>query len=181
MRDEAALSAALRRERAVVLLALFLVAAIAWTWLVLESRAMSGMTVSGTAGMADMGGMADMPGMEDMDMGSMPPPSPGPAPWSIALAAYLFAMWFVMMIGMMTPSVAPVIHLYLGVARRARHDGHSFASGLWFFSGYLVAWAGFSLLAAALQWTLQSSSLMSAAMQTSSRLLGAALLLLAGI
>jgi len=50
-----------------------------------------------------------------------------------------------------------------------------------FASGYLVAWAGFSLAATALQWALDRAGLMTMAMASASDWLGATLLIAAGI
>ena len=54
-------------------------------------------------------------------------------------------MWAVMMIGMMTPSVAPMILIYARVGRQAAVQDKPFASSGWFVAGYLIAWTLFSL------------------------------------
>jgi predicted metal-binding membrane protein len=107
--------------------------------------------------------------------------SPSYAPWTATLAIYLFVMWFVMMIGMMTPSAAPMVLIYVGVARQAASRGHRFASASWFFGGYLAAWGMFALLATLAQWWLESSALMTPAMQAASKPLGAVVLIGAGL
>lgn len=160
------LATALRRERAVVLVALLLVAALAWGWVLQEAARMSAM---------------DMPSMQGMRMSHMQMMSPAWAPWTATLAAYLFIMWLVMMIGMMTPSAAPMVLTYMGVARQAATRGHRFAPAAWFFSGYLLAWAAFSLLATFAQWWLESSAMMTPTMQAASTWLGAGVLIAAGI
>jgi predicted metal-binding membrane protein len=163
---EAALASLLRRERSIALAAMLAIAALAWIWVVREAARMGGMV------------MLDMDGMRMSYMQMM---SPQLAPWSLTLASYLFCMWFVMMIGMMTPSVAPMVLLYLGVARHAAGSGQRFASSGWFFGGYLLAWAAFALLATGAQWWLESRELMTPTMQAASRPLGAAVLIAAGI
>jgi predicted metal-binding membrane protein len=60
----------------------------------------------------------------------------------------VFAMWFVMMAAMMLPAAAPAILLYGRVAAR---QVPAVAPSSQFATGYLVAWAGFSLVAAAVQ------------------------------
>lgn len=65
-------------------------------------------------------------------------------------AAVTFAMWFVMMIGMMVPSVAPTILLY----RRTQRHWRPEAAGAYtaaFTGGYLAAWLAFSIAATWLQ------------------------------
>ena len=111
-------------------------------------------------GMSDM---AAMPGM-DMTFHFLP----------------MFAMWTVMMIGMMTPAVAPMILIYTQVARR--HTGVTpFSSAFWFAGGYLLAWAGFSLLATCTQWGLEKVALLSPMMASSSHLFAGLLLIAAGL
>ena len=75
-------------------------------------------------------------------MGLMMPAS---APWKPIEFAFVFAMWAVMMIGMMTPSAAPMILIYARVGRQAANEGKPFAATAWFAAGYFLAWTGFSL------------------------------------
>src|SRR5256885_1314059 len=72
----------------------------------------------------------------------------------------IFWMWFVMMAGMMIPSVTPMVLTHAVVMRRrSKRDAPFVSSGL-FLSGYLAAWSGFSLVAALAQWALHRSSLL---------------------
>ena len=101
-------------------------------------------------------------------------------PWNAADLFFTFAMWAVMMVGMMTPSVAPVTLLLAGMHRSRsaqRAPGVVFA----FSAGYLLVWAAFSAGAALAQWALHEAALMSPAMRTSSARLGAAILIAAGV
>lgn len=91
----------------------------------------------------------------------------------------LFAMWAVMMAGMMIPPEVPVL-LRLARARRERSGRSPLSSTTAFLAGYLVPWTVFSLAAAALQALLQARGLMDPGMATTSRGLAAALLLAAG-
>ena len=166
MSGDEALSTALRRERAIALTALLVIATMAWLWLLREAQRMSGM---------------DMSSMGGMRMSYLQMLSPAYAPWTWTLGTYLFCMWFVMMIGMMTPSAAPMVLLYLGVSRHAVRTGHRFTSAGWFFGGYLIAWAAFSLIATLAHWWLESVALMTPMMRTASRPLGATVLIAAGI
>jgi predicted metal-binding membrane protein len=90
-------------------------------------------------------------------------------------------MWIVMMIAMMIPSVAPVILLFAGVSRRRRVQGVPAAPVSAFILGYLLAWAGYAVLAALIQSTLHSAALLSPAMASRSPLLGGGILMLAGV
>jgi predicted metal-binding membrane protein len=70
--------------------------------------------------------------------------SPEYVPWSRGYFAFMLVMWIVMMIGMMTPSVAPMILLYAAIARqnsRTQTARPCFAPPGWFLAGYLLAWA----------------------------------------
>jgi len=160
------LAATLRRQRAVMAAALLLLAGLAWVWLWQEAQRMAGM---------------QMPDMAGMRMSHLQMMGAGYAPWSATLAGYLFLMWFVMMVGMMTPAAAPVVLLYMGVARHAAGSGHRFASASWFFAGYLLAWAGFSLAATAAHWLLESLALMTPRMRAASDWVSGVVLLAAGL
>jgi predicted metal-binding membrane protein len=160
---DSALAALLRRDRAIVLAALLAVAALAWTDVLHLAHAMSD--------------AAAMPGM-DVDAAGMMSPVFGQ--WSPGHFMTLFAMWTVMMIGMMTPSVAPMILIYTQVAR-AQTGARPFASALWFAGGYLLAWGGFSLLATLTQWGLEQLALLSPMMASTSHFFGGLLLIAAGV
>jgi predicted metal-binding membrane protein len=95
--------------------------------------------------------------------------------------ALLFAMWTVMMVGMMLPSAAPAILLYGTLVRR--HAGHGrVLPATWIFTaGYLLAWAAFSAAAALLQAGLQHYLLLDPMMAASNQSLSALLLAAAGL
>jgi predicted metal-binding membrane protein len=164
---DGALEAVLRRDRRVVASALGLIAALAWAYVLWLAADM------------DMGGM-DMSGyrMVPAGLGMM---APAVAPWSAVEFAFVFAMWAVMMIGMMTPSAAPMILLYARVGRQERLSGKPFAATGWFAAGYFLAWAGFSLVATLVQWLLDRQALLNARMESASLLLGSVVLIAAGI
>jgi predicted metal-binding membrane protein len=63
-------------------------------------------------------------------------------------------MWLVMMAGMMTPSVAPMVLTHAAVVRRRVALGGPYVSTGLFLGGYLAAWSGFSLVAAGTEWGL---------------------------
>jgi predicted metal-binding membrane protein len=148
-----------RRDRAVILFALLGVTVIAWSYLLAMPQAMSGMA------------MDDMP---DVAM-------PMAAPWTPAAFALTFAMWCVMMLGMMVPSAAPMILTFATVNRSKRARGQSFAPTSVFTLGYLIAWGAFSIGATVAQWALDRLALLSPALAAASPMLGGALFILAGL
>lgn len=79
-------------------------------------------------------------------------------PLGLALAT---AIWFGMMVAMMTPAVWPWLPL-LASATRSHRAGRPLASVPVFLTGYFVVWAGFSLVAALLQILLQQHALLQA-------------------
>lgn len=94
----------------------------------------------------------------------------------------LFVMWWIMMIGMMLPSAAPMILTFAAVNRRRRARDQPYVPTALFVAGYLLAWGGFSLVATLAQWGLESVALLSPmAMAATVPWLAAALLLAAGL
>jgi predicted metal-binding membrane protein len=165
---EAMLEIILRRDRIIVAAALAALTALAWTY------------VLSLAADMDMGGM-EMSGfrMVPAGIGIM---APAPAPWQAIEFVYVFAMWVVMMVGMMTPSVAPMILIYARVGRQAAIDNKPFAAATaWFVVGYLLAWTGFSLVATSAQWALERVALLTPMMASASNMLGGVVLIIAGL
>ena len=114
--------------------------------------------------------------MTAMDQAMVMPPK-GPADLVL-----LLAMWWIMMIGMMLPSAAPMILTFAAINRGRRSRGQPYTPTALFASGYLMAWAGFSVAATLLQWGLERASLLAPmAMKTTSPLLGGMLFIAAGI
>jgi predicted metal-binding membrane protein len=99
--------------------------------------------------------------------------------WHAADFGFTFAMWIVMMIGMMAPSAAPMILLFAAMQTSRDERGASW-SVFNFAIGYLAVWTGFSALATLAQWALHDASLMSAQMAMSNAWLGGAILVAAG-
>lgn len=100
-----------------------------------------------------------------------------PVVWTPGYAVVIFTMWWLMMVAMMVPSASPVVLLY-GALNRDR--------GAWgaleFLSGYLTAWAAFSLAATAVQGLLSASGWMSAMyMNLATTYLAATVLIGAGL
>jgi len=162
-----ALESVLRRDRAVVIAALAIIAVLAWAhlaWLA-NDMWMGGM---------DMTGFRMIPAGQGLMM-------PTEAPWHSIEFGYVFAMWLVMMIGMMTPSVAPMILIYARVGRQAEIAGQPFATSAWFASGYFLSWAIFALVATLAQWALERGALLNPMMESASNVLGGLVFIAAGL
>jgi predicted metal-binding membrane protein len=145
----------LQGERTPLVVLLVLAPAISWTWIVIMARDMYGPMTGASAWMMT-------------------------AHWDMRHLLLLWAMWVVMMTGMMLPSAAPLVLLY-GVAVRRSAPQTAARQTYALAGGYLVAWAAFSLGATALQRALSSLLLLSPMMESANARVGAALLLVAGI
>jgi predicted metal-binding membrane protein len=161
--------AVLWRDRIVVGLALTLLTASAWTYLLWLSADMD----------MDMDGGMDMSGfrMIPSGMGGM---MPSHAPWIAMEFAFVFAMWTLMMVAMMTPSVARTILTFARVARSTEAQGTPLVATFWFVAGYFVPWFVFSLLATVVQWALERTNLLDSAMASTSNILGGLIFVAAG-
>jgi predicted metal-binding membrane protein len=118
---------------------------------------------------------ATMP-MPDMSMADM-----GMISWSATDFVLMFFMWAMMMIGMMVPSAAPMIFIFVAYNRSRRQRNQLTASVPAFVTGYIIVWVGFAALATLAQWQLVEASLLSDMMVATSPLLGGALLIAAGL
>jgi predicted metal-binding membrane protein len=101
--------------------------------------------------------------------------------WTPGYLAVLVVMWAVMMAAMMLPSAAPMILLYGAIADRRKAKGDTAVGAGGFGFGYIVVWAGFSLIAVALQFGLDSLALLSPMMSTTSKWLAGSVLIAAGL
>jgi predicted metal-binding membrane protein len=163
---DSSLEALLRRDRLIVAGALAAIVVMAWAYVLWLAADM------------DMGGM-DMTGfrMIPAGIGIM---APANAPWTAIEFAFVFAMWAVMMVGMMTPSAAPMMLMYARVGRQGEAEGKVFAPTGWFAAGYLLVWVGFSLAATFVQWAVERAALLDSQMATGSNVFAAAVLIAAG-
>jgi predicted metal-binding membrane protein len=160
-------TAVLRRDRSVIVRALALLTALVWSYLLWLSAHM------------DMDGM-DMSGFRMIPSG-MGDLVPAHMPWSALEFAFVFAMWTVMMVGMMTPSTAPMLLMYARVGRQTEAQGRPLAATVWFAIGYLLVWAAFALFATSVQWVLERSALLDFTMASTSNVFGGLLFVTAGL
>jgi predicted metal-binding membrane protein len=179
------LATLLKRDCIVVAAALLVVTLIAWAYVLWFSAHMSmpGPPAPDSMAGMDMGSSpspgGDMTGMDMSGMGGAVTPSF--RVWAPADFVFMFAMWAVMMVGMMTPAVAPMVLLYAGVGRKAAESGAPFSSTGWFFAGYLAAWIIFSALATFAQWALTALALFTPMMAAASTVFGGAVLIAVGL
>ena len=136
---------ALRRERVVIGAALAVITLLAWFYIWRGAgMGMSALEMTGVSLFPHLAG--DVPG-------EMPSTLP-----------IIIAMWWVMMIAMMTPSATPLILLYGRVLRQQAAQGKGGVPPLFLAAGYLAAWLVFSIAAALAQHALQPAGLISSMM-----------------
>lgn len=153
MTETSALEKVLRHDRLIVVVGLAAAVALAWAYL----AAGAGIDMS-------------MAGME-ME----------PMPWSALDAAVMFAMWWVMMIAMMVPSASPMVLLFTALKRKQRTSVSPAWEGSVFLGGYLLIWAGFSVVATVAQWGLERAGLLSMGTASTNARFGGVILLAAGL
>ena len=122
----------------------------------------------------DMGGM-DMSGLRMIPAG-IGIMLPANEPWRTIEFAYVFLMWVAMMVGMMTPSAAPMILTYARVDCSA---GATRCSCLVRYRLFPCVGA-FALLATLVQWALERTALLDFRMTTTSNVLGGLVFIAAG-
>jgi predicted metal-binding membrane protein len=150
------------RERTIVIILLVAVSMLTWAYTAHQAHLMHEM---------DAAMWRDM----DMSVNGMEPS------WTPLDALLLFVMWTVMMAAMMVPGTTPMVTAFATINRRRRDRGAPYVSTAIFLIGYLVVWAGFSILATGLQWLLQKLDLVTTMMQSASYYLSAALFVVAGL
>jgi predicted metal-binding membrane protein len=118
--------------------------------------------------------------MSELPM-SDPASAAGLHPWAALDFLLMFAMWAVMMVGMMVPTAMRAVMIYAGIAERAGSQGKVVASTYWFVGGYVIVWTAFGLVATLVQAGLDRLGLLSPMMVSLSAGLGAGLLIGAGV
>jgi predicted metal-binding membrane protein len=184
----------LRRDRVITIAGVVALSLLAWLYIVagaglgMNAWEMSRLALFPHQQTADVTSdmTSDMPGMDmpGMDMSAMAMATE-PRVWGGAIWALMIAMWWVMMVAMMSPSAAPTILLYARVHRHALAQGQiqdKLAPTGVFMAGYLLVWLGFAVAAAALHWLLEREAFVSPTMMSSqSRWLSAIVLIAAGL
>ena len=148
------------RDRVAILIGLGGVTLIAWIYLIAAAKSMTAMP-----GMS----MPDMPDMMQLRT------------WTTTEFLLMFTMWAVMMVGMMVPTAFPMTLIYAAIARKAAAQNTPLPRTAVFVGGYVAMWTLFSAVATLLQWGLERAALLSPMMVSTSPMLGAGLLIVAGV
>jgi predicted metal-binding membrane protein len=105
---------------------------------------------------------------------------PADTPWRPIEFAFVFAMWTVMMVGMMTPSAVPMFLMYARLGRQTEAQSRPLAATVWFGAGYFLVWIAFAMLATLVQWAFERTVLLDFAMASKSTVVGGFLFVAAG-
>lgn len=154
MRTDAVLTSILQRDHVIVGSCVVALVVLSWSQILHSSFALQAAT----------------PGMMDMSTA-----------WTLRGAAQTFGMWTIMMIGMMTPSAAPMLLVYARVGEAAARHGKTLAATGVFASGYLLAWVAFAFVATTGQWALQRGLLLTPMLGSASSVFSGAVLIAAGV
>jgi predicted metal-binding membrane protein len=147
---------AARHERAMLVATIAIVTLLCWSWIVAMARDMYGAMTGASAWM--MAGR-----------------------WDGRHLVLLWAMWAVMMAGMMLPSAAPMFLLYASAARKAPDAEVGRLRVYAFAAGYLLIWCAFSVGATVLQRALTARLVLTPMMEIASPRAGGVVLLVAAI
>jgi predicted metal-binding membrane protein len=145
----------MQRDRVAIAAGLVVVIALCWAWIVPMARDMYGPMTGASAWMMI-------------------------ATWDARYLTLLWAMWSVMMAGMMLPSAVPMLLLYANADRQRAGAASSHARVYALAAGYLLVWVVFSVLVTLLQWMLSGMLAMTPMMEATPRV-AAILLMTAGI
>lgn len=155
-RDSTPLKSVLKRDRAMVVVGVLLIAVLAW-----------GYTVYTAYNMESMGVAMAIPNVDS---------------WSAIHWGSTFLMWAVMMMAMMVPTATPMILIFATVNRKRQEQQWPFVPTSVFVFGYIVVWVGFAAAATAANWGLHARGQLDMMMgETTSIYVGGALLLAAGL
>ena len=105
----------------------------------------------------------------------------GMRPWTATEFGLGLAMWVVMMVAMMVPTVAPMTLLYAAVARKAAAQHSPVAPTFVFVAGYVTVWSLFSIAATITERALDQAALLSPMLASKSALLAVTVVIGAGI
>src|SRR6185369_16085270 len=114
----------LKRDRLVIIGGLFFITLLSWLYIIYLYRQ-----------------------MVYMDMNALFFAMPMTPEWTSTDFILLILMWLVMMIAMMTPSVAPLILVFAKLNRERKQQNHPFVNAGYLISGYFLVWAAFSVVA----------------------------------
>lgn len=153
-------------DRLIVILALVVVAALAWIYVFNLDSGMSGIQMNASMG---------------MDMDNMQMSMPAGDLLGSRDILLIILMWAVMMIAMMIPSAAPMILTFDGLNRQHYANQTRFFATAAFVFGYLMVWVSFSVGATFLQWGFHSTALLNPMTISVTPVISGILLILAGV
>ena len=159
MTPDLSYSELVRRDRAVLVSAIAVLAGLAWAYTVRLSAGMGSMSVNAMAASVAV---------------------PSTQSWTLNDVFFMFVMWTVMMVAMMLPSATPMVLLFARVMRKRERDGRPFVPTGLFVFGYLLVWVGFSAMATLANWGLHVAGLLSSMMGSTTPMIGGFVLLFAG-
>ncbi|MEC8234109.1 MAG: DUF2182 domain-containing protein [Pseudomonadota bacterium] len=172
--NSAAVESFIQRDKIITIIAIAILVGATFAYTVLGvGMNMSAIQMTPGLGQSQMS-MPNMSAMKNM--------AATPAVWSFNYSVLMFFMWWTMMIAMMLPSASPMILLYTALIRRTKNAKSIIRQVTSFICGYLLAWAAFSLFAAALQSQLELRDWMSPMMMEATNIyLAAGILIAAGV
>ena len=172
--NSTAVESFIQRDKVITIIAIAILVGATFTYTVLGvGMNMSAIQMTPGLGQSQMS-MPNMSAMRNM--------AATPAVWSFNYSVLMFFMWWTMMIAMMLPSASPMILLYTALIRRTKKAKSIIRQVTSFICGYLLAWAAFSLFAAALQSQLELRDWMSPMMMEATNIyLAAGILIAAGV
>lgn len=172
--NSTAVESFIQRDKVITIIAIAILVGATFTYTVLGvGMNMSAIQMTPGLGQSQMS-MPNMSAMKNM--------AATPAVWSFNYSVLMFFMWWTMMIAMMLPSASPMILLYTALIRRTKKTKSIIRQVTSFICGYLLAWAAFSLFAAALQSQLELRDWMSPMMMEATNIyLAAGILIAAGV
>ena len=172
--NSTAVESFIQRDKIITIIAIAIMVGATFTYTVLGvGMNMSAIQMTPGLGQSQMS-MPNMSAMKNM--------AATPAVWSFNYSVLMFFMWWTMMIAMMLPSASPMILLYTALIRRTKKAKSIIRQVTSFICGYLLAWAAFSLFAAALQSQLELRDWMSPMMMEATNIyLAAGILIAAGV
>ena len=172
--NSTAVESLIQRDKVITIIAIAVLVGATLTYTVLGvGMNMSAIQMTPGLGQSQMS-MPNMSAMKNM--------AATPAVWSFNYSVLMFFMWWTMMIAMMLPSASPMILLYTALIRRTKKAKSIIRQVTSFICGYLLAWAAFSLSAAALQSQLELRDWMSPMMMEATNIyLAAGILIAAGV
>ena len=172
--NSTAVESLIRRDKVITTIAIAILVGTTFVYTVLGvGMNMSAIQMTPGLGQSQMS-MPNMSAMKKM--------AATPAVWTFNYSVLMFFMWWTMMIAMMLPSASPMILLYTALIRRTKKTKSIIRQVTSFICGYLLAWAAFSLFAAALQSQLELRDWMSPMMMEATNIyLAAGILIAAGV